>query len=156
MQGHSIINVHTSEHRSPSKHLIKSNDEYWMGQTCGHRNYSSEEWVDLSQQNRLPTESWKSIFLSNAHSERAMLRRIYIYPSCVYYMSWFVASDQFIQLPSLRRRHKVKNKCTCTGSISSNPLTFHIACSPPCVLTRVFRYIPGGKCSSMCDLIGTF
>ncbi len=28
-------------------------------------------------------------------TRRAMLRRLNINPSCVYYMSWFVASDQF-------------------------------------------------------------
>ncbi len=48
---------------------------------------------------------------SNAHSENDVSGihiYIYIYPSCVYYMSRFAAYDQLRQLPLLSRRHKVK------------------------------------------------
>ncbi len=46
--------------------------------------------------------------------ERDAQTYIFINPSCVYYMSWIVASDQFRQLSLLRRRHKVKPGIHCT------------------------------------------
>ncbi len=42
-------------------------------------------------------------------TRRAMFRLINIYPIFVYYMRWFVASDQFRQLSLLWRRYKFKD-----------------------------------------------
>ncbi len=56
-------------------------------------------------------------------TRRTMLRRIYIYPSCVYYMTWFVASDQVRQLSLLRRRHKATVNLQCTDEAQNKPET---------------------------------
>ncbi len=56
------------------------------------------------------THSQLIIWPGQLLTRRAAFRDIKTYPSCVFYMSWFEASDQFKQLSLLWRRHKFKAK----------------------------------------------
>ncbi len=59
---HVIRQVYTSEHRSPSEHLISLNDKFWAGQTGGHgTTCPKNEYAFRSK----PAANWvmRSIFL---------------------------------------------------------------------------------------------
>ncbi len=53
-----------------------------------------------------------------------MLRRIQIHPTCVYYMSWFVSSDQLRQLSLVRRHHKAKANLQSTDQAQNKAETY--------------------------------
>ncbi len=57
---------------------------------------------------------------------------IFINPSCVYNMSWLVASDQFSQLSLLRRRHNVKAYLNFTDEAQNKAETRVCSYLTPC------------------------
>ncbi len=56
----------------------------------------------------------------------------YLYTSGEFYMSWFVASDQFRQLSLLWRRYKVKAGLHCTDEAQNTAETYACGYLAPC------------------------
>ncbi len=69
-----------------------------------------------------------------------MFRRLYIYLSCVYRKSYFVASDQFKQLSLLRNCHKVKAYLQCTDESQNRAetriYTYLVTCKKHFIMTQ--------------------
>ncbi len=72
------------------------------------------------------------LILSNFHLESDVQSYIFIYPSCEFYMSWFVASNQFRQLSMLWWRHKVKAGLHCTDEAQNKAGTRACSYLAPC------------------------
>ncbi len=69
---------------------------------------------------------------SNFYLESDVQSVYIIYPSGEFYMSWFVASDQFRQLSLLWRRHKVKAGLHCTDEVQNQAETYVCSYQAPC------------------------
>ncbi len=77
---------------------------------CERSTQSHDEWSRGHRFGRFILINW----FYQIFTQRATFRSyIFIYPSCEFYMSWFVASDQFRQLSLLWSRHKVKANLHC-------------------------------------------
>ncbi len=83
------VNIYVSEHCSPSEHLVSSNDEFWMGQNCGHgtnrQNYT--ELLILVTSRFVSTGSAHSkliIWIDQVLTRRTMFRHFHIRHNVIY------------------------------------------------------------------------